>query len=117
MKTVSGYIAGALKKPLPDAVTETTKHHLLDTLAAMVSGSRLLPGERAIAYIKAQGGAREAGVPGTRIVTTVVNAALAGGMLAHADETDDSHAPSPPPPGCGLGPAAPAPARRAEQEG
>src|SRR5688572_9568224 len=116
MKTVSGYIAGALKKPLPDAVTETTKHHLLDTLAAMVSGSRLLPGERAIAYIKAQGGAREAGVPGTRIVTTVVNAALAGGMLAHADETDDSHAPSLTHPGCGIVPAALAMAER-EQTG
>ena len=94
MRKVSAYIATALKKPLPAKVTEVTKHHLLDTLAAMVSGSRLLPGERALAYIKAQGGAKEACVPGSRIVTTVVNAALAGGMLAHADETDDSHAPS-----------------------
>ena len=39
MKTVSEYIAGALKRPLPEAVLEKTKHHVLDTLAAMVSGS------------------------------------------------------------------------------
>ena len=106
MQKVSAYIATALKKPLPAPVAEVTKHHLLDTLAAMVSGSRLLPGERALAYIKAQGGAKEACVPGSRVVTTVVNAALAGGMLAHADETDDSHAPSLTHPGCGIVPAA-----------
>ncbi len=112
MRKVSAYIATALKKPLPAKVTEVTKHHLLDTLAAMVSGSRLLPGERALAYVKAQGGAKEACVPGSRIVTTVVNAALAGGMLAHADETDDSHAPSLTHPGCGIVPAALAMAER-----
>ena len=117
MRTVSAYIASALKKPLPDAVTEVTKHHLLDTLAAMVSGSRLLPGEKAIAYIRAQGGAKEACVPGSRIVTTVVNAALAGGMLAHADETDDSHAPSLTHPGCGIVPAALAMAEREQADG
>ncbi|HKA42515.1 MAG TPA: MmgE/PrpD family protein [Burkholderiales bacterium] len=116
MRTVSAYIAGALKKPLPEGVTEVTKHHLLDTLAAMVSGSHLLPGRKAIAYIKAQGGTKEACVPGSRIVTTVVNAALAGGMLAHADETDDSHAPSLTHPGCGIVPAALAMAER-EQAG
>ena len=117
MQAVSAYIAGALKKPLPEAVAELTKHHLLDTLAAMVSGSRLPPGEKAIAYVKAQGGTREACVPGSRIVTTVVNAALAGGMLAHADETDDSHAPSLTHPGCGIVPAALAMAEREQASG
>lgn len=106
MRTVSSYIARAGQLPLPDAVTEATKHHLLDTLAAMISGSRLPPGEKAIAYIKTQGGTREACVPGSRIITSVVNAALAGGMLAHADETDDSHAASLTHPGCGIVPAA-----------
>src|SRR6185436_20418509 len=116
MTTVANYISGALKKPLPEAVTEVTKHHLLDTLTAMVSGSRLLPGKQAIAYVRAQGGAKEACVPGSRLLTTVVNAALAGGMLAHADETDDSHAPSLTHPGCGIVPAALAMAER-EQAG
>ena len=48
MQKLSGYIAGALRKPLPAAVAEKTKQHLLDTIAAMVSGSRLLPGQQAI---------------------------------------------------------------------
>ncbi|MCC7484612.1 MAG: MmgE/PrpD family protein [Burkholderiales bacterium] len=117
MKTVSEYIATALRRPLPARVAECAKHHLLDTIAAMVSGSRLPPGLRALAYVKAQGGAKEACVPGSRIVTTVVNAALAGGMLAHADETDDSHAPSLTHPGCGIVPAALAMAERERANG
>ena len=117
MRTVAAYIVQAAQKPLPDAVTEATKHHVLDTLAAMISGSRLPPGRKAIAYVKLQGGTPEACVPGSRIITTVVNAALAGGMLAHADETDDSHAPSLTHPGCAIVPAALAMAERRRSAG
>ena len=90
MRKLSAYIAGALGRPLPRAVAERAKLHLLDTLAAMVSGSLLLPGRRAGAYVKTLGGTREASVAGTRLVTTAVNAALANGIFAHADETDDA---------------------------
>jgi 2-methylcitrate dehydratase PrpD len=112
MREISVYIASALRRPLPAAVVEKTKHHILDTMAAMVSGSRLAPGRKAIAYVKTLGGVKEAGVIGSRTVTTAVNAALANGMLAHADETDDSHAPSLTHPGCGIVPAALAMAER-----
>jgi hypothetical protein len=54
METVASYIAQALQKPLPDAITEATKHHLLDTLASLVSGSHLAPGEKAIRYVIAR---------------------------------------------------------------
>ncbi len=40
------------------------------------------------------------------MLTSPVQAALANGMLAHADETDDSHAPSRTHPGCAVIPAA-----------
>ena len=112
MKELSAYIAGALGKPLPPEVTERAKLHLLDTLAAMISGSRLLPGRRAIGYVKTLGGTREATVVGTRIVTTAINAALANGVFAHADETDDSHRASITHPGAGALPAALAMAER-----
>ena len=59
MQQVSAYIASALRKPLPAAVVEKTKHHVLDTMAAMVSGSRLLPGKKAISYVKTLGGKRK----------------------------------------------------------
>jgi 2-methylcitrate dehydratase PrpD len=117
MQAVSEYIAGAAQRPLPDAAAEATRHHLLDTLAAMVSGARLPPGQRAIAYVKTLGGTPEACVPGTHIVTNVINSALAGGMLAHADETDDSHAASFIHPGCGIVPAALAMAEQQQASG
>src|SRR6185436_19859555 len=112
MKKLSAYIAGALGKPLPRREVERTELHLLDTLAAMVSGSRLLPGRRAGAYVKTLGGTAEASVAGTRMVTTAVNAALANGIFAHADETDDSHRPSITHPGASVVPAALALAER-----
>src|SRR5580698_3495930 len=60
MRAVSTYIVEAGQNPLPDAAAEATRHHLLDTFAAMVSGSRLLPGQKAIAYVKSLGGVPEA---------------------------------------------------------
>ena len=117
MRQLSRYVAGALRKPLPPEVAEKAKHHILDTLAAMVSGSRLLPGRKAISYVGALGGVKEACVAGSRLVTTAEHAALANGMLAHADETDDSHAPSLTHPGCGIVPAALAMAERERRDG
>ena len=117
MKRLSGYIAQAGKKALPPAVAERTKHHVLDTIAAMVSGSSLLPGRKGISYVKQLGGRKEACVIGSRIVTTAINAALANGMCAHADETDDSHAPSVMHPGCGIVPAALAVAEKEGRSG
>jgi 2-methylcitrate dehydratase PrpD len=117
MNELSAYIAGALKRPLPKEVAEKTAHHVLDTFAAMVSGSRLLPGKKAIAYVKTLGGAKEACVIGSRFITTAQHAALANGMLGHADETDDSHAPSLCHPGCAIVPAALAMAERDNRNG
>jgi 2-methylcitrate dehydratase PrpD len=112
MTQLASYIAQALRKPLPGPVVEKTKHHVLDTLAAMVSGSRLLPGRQAISFVSTLGGAKEACVAGSRIVTSAIHAALANGMAAHADETDDSHAASLTHPGCGVVPGALAMAER-----
>jgi len=117
MQRLSAYIAQAGRTRLPPAVVERTKHHILDTIAAMVSGSRLLPGRKGISYVKGLGGTKEACVIGSRIVTTAINAALANGMCAHADETDDSHAPSVMHPGCGIVPAALAAAEREGSNG
>jgi 2-methylcitrate dehydratase PrpD len=114
---LSEYIAGALQRSLPDAVAEKARHHVLDTLAAMVSGAHLRPGRMAIGYVASLGGAPEASVVGTQLLTSAINAALANGMLAHADETDDSHAPSRTHPGCAVVPAALAVAERSRASG
>ena len=117
MKALSGHMARARGRRLPKAVAAKARMHVLDTFAAMVSGARLLPGRRAIAYVGTLGGAREAGVAGSRIVTNAPNAALANGMLAHADETDDSHVSSHTHPGCAVVPAALAAAERTHAPG
>lgn len=117
MEAITRHMAAALRKPLPKDAVEFGKHHLIDTLAAMVSGSRLLPGELAARYVKSLGGRPESTVAGTRIVTSAVNAALANGMMAHADETDDSHPRGQAHPGCGVVPAALAMAERERADG
>ncbi len=116
-RELAGYIAGALGRALPPAVAAKTRLHVLDTLAAMLSGSRLKPGELAAAYVDRLGGRPEATVIGTRIVTSAVNAALANAMMGHADETDDSHLAGLFHPGCGIVPAALAVAEQAGRSG
>lgn len=112
MRALAAYMAGAARKALPAAVVEKTKHHVADSIAAIVSGSRLEPGRRAAAFVKSQGGVRQACVMGTRLVTTALHAAFANAMAAHADETDDSHQLAFFHPGCAIVPAAWAMAER-----
>jgi 2-methylcitrate dehydratase PrpD len=106
MQTLSDYMAAAGSRPLPDEATEHAKHHLLDTLAAMISGSELLPGQAAQRYIRAHGGKGAATIAGTMLTAAPGDAALANGVMAHADETDDSHNASRSHPGCAIVPAA-----------
>src|SRR5258707_14918274 len=116
-RALASYIAGRMAHELPADVVAKTKLHVLDTLAAMLSGSRLKPGELAAAYVDRLGGRPEATVIGTRIVTSAVNAALANGMMGHADQTDDSHLGGRFHPGCGIVPAALAVAEEARLGG
>ena len=106
MLKLSKYISSATSIEIPDAVTERAKLHLIDTFAAMISGSKLEPGKKAIAYVKTLGGKPEASVIGTNIKTSAQNAALANGMFGHADETDDTHPPSLTHPGTSVVPSA-----------
>ena len=106
MRALSGYMAEAGTRALPDEVAEHAKHHLLDTLAAMVSGSELLPGQAAHRYIRSHGGKGAATIVGSTLTAAAGDAALANGVMAHADETDDSHNASRSHPGCAIVPAA-----------
>ena len=103
---VAAYMAAATVDSPPAEVMTRARLHLLDSLAAIVSGSRLKAGKLAAAFIATQGGAAEACLPGTSAVTTAINAAFANAMAAHADETDDSHLGGRFHPGCAVVPAA-----------
>jgi 2-methylcitrate dehydratase PrpD len=94
MERLSGYMAAVAATPLPGPALVQTKLHILDTLGAMVSGSTLRPGKLAIAFARSYGGEKVATVVASDVVVGPIEAALANGILAHSDETDDSHAPS-----------------------
>lgn len=114
---LAAYVAGALDRELPAAVVARAKLHILDSLAAAVSGSRLKPGAFASRYVASLGGNPQATVIGTKMLTSPVLAAFANGMMAHADETDDTNPTGPFHPGCGAVPAALATGEMAARSG
>jgi 2-methylcitrate dehydratase PrpD len=106
MSALSAYMAAAKDRALSPDVAEKAKHHILDTFAAMISGSELPPGHAALALARAQAGRAVATVVASNILTGPMDAALVNGVLAHSDETDDSHGPSQSHPGASIVPAA-----------
>lgn len=100
------YMVAARAQPLPPAVLLACKHRILDTLAAMVSGSRMKPGVMALSYVRGLAGTQQASVIGSDLRTTTVDAALANAMFGHADETDDFEPVTKAHPGCSTVPAA-----------
>jgi 2-methylcitrate dehydratase PrpD len=111
------YMIEARDRTLPPQVAREGKHRILDSLAAIVSGSHLKPGEMAIKFVRSQGGVPEASVFTTDIRTSAINAALANGMFGHADETDDFEPVTKAHPGCAIVPAAMAMAEREGRSG
>src|SRR5580692_2031209 len=69
MTALSNYMATAAERTLPSEVVEKTKHHILDTFAAMLSGSELAPGRAAIAFARASGGDTSATVAGSVVLS------------------------------------------------
>ena len=106
MTRLSTFMSSAANAPLPPEVVEKTKQMILDTLAAMISGSELPPGRFAINFARAYKGDRVATVAGSNVLCGPIEAALVNGILAHSDETDDTHPPSNSHPGCSTIPAA-----------
>jgi 2-methylcitrate dehydratase PrpD len=106
MAALSEYMAGAKDRALPGGILEHAVHHVLDTVAAMISGAELPPGRAALTLARAEAGRPVATVVASSTVTGAVDAALVNGVLAHSDETDDSHGPSQSHPGASVVPAA-----------
>jgi 2-methylcitrate dehydratase PrpD len=106
MTALSSYMSTAGTRALPEEITEQAKYHLIDTIAAMISGSELPPGQAAQRYIREHGGKGETTVVASALMAAPSDAALANGVMAHADETDDSHNESRSHPGCAVVPAA-----------
>lgn len=106
MQTLSTYMGAAAGRPLPAEVVEQAVYHILDTFAAMISGSRLPPGRAAIDFARSCGGPPTAIIAASSLRCGPFDAAMLNGVLAHSDETDDSNSPSQSHPGCAVVPAA-----------
>jgi 2-methylcitrate dehydratase PrpD len=102
---------------LDDKTIEKAKHHIVDTIAAMISGTALHVGEKTLKALPAFEGLPEASVFGQSKRYPAYWAAMFNAMLAHADETDDSHETSITHPGCGIVPTAMAMAQREKKGG
>jgi 2-methylcitrate dehydratase PrpD len=105
MNRLSAYMSAAGNAALPDDIVEHVKHHVMDTLAAIVSGSELGPGQAALRYAGARFAKGTATIVASTNTAAPADAALANGMMAHADETDDSHNRSRSHPGSSVVPA------------
>lgn len=103
---LAAYMSAAAERELPAEVEEKAKQHILDTIAAMVSGAHLAPGKLGYEFARAYGGEPVATVVGTNLACGPIEAALANGLRAQSDETDDSNSPSHSHPGCSTVPAA-----------
>ncbi|MGA2891875.1 MAG: MmgE/PrpD family protein [Xanthobacteraceae bacterium] len=106
MEKLSRYMSEAGTRALPAAVVEETKNHILDTLAAMISGSELPPGRQALQFARAVGGGKIATIVASDILSGPIEAAIVNGALAQADETDDNYDAGGAHPGCAVVPAA-----------
>ncbi|PIT82638.1 MmgE/PrpD family protein [Limnohabitans sp. 15K] len=102
---------------LDERTIEKAKHHIVDSIAAMISGTALHVGEKALNALPAFEGLPEATVFGQSKRYPAYWAAMFNAMLAHADETDDSHETSITHPGCGIVPTAMAMAQRERKGG
>ena len=106
MDTLSGYMSEAGGRMLPQAAAEQTKDHILDTLAAMISGSELPPGRHAMRFARAIGSDDTATIVASNLVRGPIEAAIINGACAQADETDDNYSAGGAHPGCAVVPAA-----------
>ncbi len=86
---IAEHLAGATARELPEHVVERAKQHTLDTLAAIISGSTLEPGRKAVDFVASRAATGASTLVGPGTTTAPELAALANGMSAHADESDD----------------------------
>ena len=81
---IARWMCGTSYKDLPSEVVSYTKLLALSHLGMTVAGSTLANGGRVVDYVRALGGAQEAGVLGAGFRAPAEYAALANGNSAHS---------------------------------
>ena len=76
MARLSAYMSEAGRRDLPEKIVVETKYHILDTLAAMVSGSELPPGAAALRFARAYGGSGNTTIVASNLLLGPIEATM-----------------------------------------
>lgn len=88
---LAAWLCGATYDSLPAAVRAKAVDVVFDSVGAMAACSILPEVKAIVALLEQQGGKEECTVIGHPLVTSVVNAAMANGGMAHGNEVDPVH--------------------------
>lgn len=116
--TLAANIVSLRYEEIPDAVIETTKKIILDTLGVIIGGSGAGAGVKEVVdLVRVGGGTEESSVIGFNFKTNAWSAAFAMGAMAHALDYDNVHDDAFTHPSSSTVPAALAVAERAHATG
>ncbi len=114
---LAAFAAGTSYDDLPEAVVDSVKMRVLDTLGIAVAAAPLDTSRAARDWAVDQGGAPHASAVGVAQRLPANQAAFVNGVLAHSLDYDDTHLPSVLHPSAAVVPAALAAAERAGADG
>lgn len=86
---IARWVANTDYEQIPDQAVEMAKRTALDTIACALAGCAEPSGKLITRYVQNLGGPPQAGVIGGGFLTSVAEAALANGTIAHALDYDD----------------------------
>lgn len=116
-RALARFAAETTPASLPDAVVDSVKKRVLDTLGICVAASTLPTSAAARAYAAEQGGAEQAHAVGVVGRMPATFAGFVNGVLAHSLDYDDTHLPSVLHPSASIIPAALAAAEASGADG
>lgn len=87
---VSRFVVGKLFEDLPEEVVAKARQHIMDTVGVLIAAVNDPIAEVIKKFLEEAGGEPRCTVLGTGIKTSLANAALANGILAHGLDYDDS---------------------------
>jgi 2-methylcitrate dehydratase PrpD len=90
-QTLAEWICATRYDALPRAVRQKSLDVVFDSVGAMVACSALPEVNAIVAVLEQQGGREECTVIGRNTLTSVLNAVMASGGMAHGDEVDPVH--------------------------
>ena len=96
---IARFVVETDSQSIPQEAVKIAKEHCLDCIGVALAGSLDPSGKIITKHVREMGGNPEAAVLGGGFRTSVANAALANGTIAHALDYDDYGYPGAPNPG------------------